>query len=1347
MRRELRFCQRLQQLFLRLFIIAGSFLLLSSEGFTQKKARPLPPHVPGYVIVKIKSANGTGGQSASTSQSLKQKFRALEARAIFPGDHRRTLAKRVQDDRSLPDLSTYYKLIFPPSADVASLCAGIQAGGAVEYAVPDFIRYQVRDYNPAALVRALADNNSELGNIRVYTPNDPRFAEQDWLQQVQVPQAWDLVRADSTVIVGLVDTGFDFDHPDLAQRIWVNPAEDLNHNGRFDDAPASAGGDEDGVDNDNNGFVDDVVGWDFVGRFLDVIFRPDNFPQAGTGVGGSHGVETAGCVSAIGDNNFGIAGAGFHCTMIFTKHGSDIPSGGNLLNTAVFFYAEGVLYQALAGADIINMSFSGEGFSPFEAEMVDAVLRMGVLLVAAAGNGDADGVGDDNELSPRYPASFPGVLAVGAVQSDNRKAGFSNYGKPKFVPLFAPGENVLTITDPNNPHNNGQQFISETGTSFSSPIVAGIAALLKQQNPGRTAGEIFLQLCGAAENIDAANAGLQGRMGYGLVNAQRAVSGPAVPLPPDVDFVGVTLNDAASGDGNGVWEAGETAGFEVRLRNVLGNATNVHVQLSTEHWAVTVMNGTITLNRLPGLPDYENSFVTIPASQLIVSLSPEALPGRVPFRLRVSTGGYSEEFEFAWAILPSVLLVDDDDGENNVENYYLEAFELLGIGADYWTHNRHGTPPADLMKQYSTVAWACEWAFPALDSSDRRELSKYLDAGGNLFLSGQDIGWDLCDPEFTNEFDLSGGASLQFYETYLHARYLADDSPFTNLTGQDSDPIGAGLSLNVFQPGRTDTEQFPSEIEAIAPGESIFNYPNNRSGAVRYSGTHRAVYFAFGGYEAIAEGNTRREVMLRVINWLNSVNLEHTPLHDTEDTTAARAVIAKVTSTVSPVAQVALYWDIDGAQPFNRTEMVNDGDGHYSASIPAQNRKTVEYFIFARTINNFSTPIRKHAYASQPDRTPPLLAHLADVPNAIRKLDDYPVSVEATDNLGIDTSSVSLLFHSSSGGRDSTQLTPSTQAGRFEGGIPGSFVYGDTVFYQAKARDLALAGNRGETETKNFIVGLEDFENGLNEWSVQPNGWGLSTTAKSSGRYSANQSPQLTNYEQNLNATLTLAFPLDFSKAEDARLSFAELHLFQANQEDFGVVEISGDGGQNWSRLSEEFRGVGRGWQKKTYALTAYTGATFQDVRIRFRVQTDNQPQIGGRGWFVDDIQISVGATVEVKEREAPVPVPVIFALHQNYPNPFMRRADGWSENVTTSIAVELPVPAEIEITIYDLLGRRVATLADGRKLAGTHALRWDGRDDLGRAVANGIYFYRLKAISFDGKQQFLQIRKMMVLE
>ncbi len=1328
-------------------LVVGSLVLIHSAWADSRGKSPAAPmpHVPGYVVIKLKSGAGNKQQHAALAQSLGQKFGAREVRAIFPGDHTRALAKRMQDGKPLPDLSLYYKLLFAPNSEVPALCRRLQATGAVEYAEPSFIRQQIRN-DPAALLHAV--NHNDPGKLSVYTPNDPRFGQQNWITQVKAPQAWDTVRADSTVIIGMVDSGCDFDHPDLIDRIWVNPAEDRNGNRRFDDSPASSGGDEDGIDNDNNGFIDDVVGWDFVGRFNDVSVFPDNFPQAGTGFGGSHGVETSGCASATADNNFGIAGAGFRSTLMITKHGSDAPSANNSLNTAIFFYEEGVMYHVLAGADIISMSFGGGALSLFEADVLDNALRAGVLLVASTGNGGADGVGDDNETAPHYPSNFPGVLAVGAVQSNNRKSTYSNFGRPKTMQLFAPGDNVLTTTDDDNPNNNGQQFLLETGTSFSTPIVAGIAALVKKQNPGLTGGEIFLRLCGLADNLDNLNPGFRGRMGYGIVNAQRATTETTPVFAPDIDLVRVDLDDAAGGIGNGVWDAGETVGFIVRLRNVLGDASNVQVTLSVNHWAVTLVNGVTTIANFPGLADYANSFVTIGSSQLRVQASAEALPDRIPFRLRVSTGAYSEEFTFAVTLLPSILFVDDDDGNNNIEDFYLAPFSTNGLGVDYWSHLVQGTPPADLMKQYSTVVWACEWAFPALDSSDRAELSKYLDAGGNLFLSGQDIGWDLNDPAggFPNEFNVSAGASQIFYETYLRADYLADDSPLSNLTGVAGDPVSDGLSFGVFQPGRADAEQFPSEIAPVNSSVSIFNYPNNVSGAVRYAGNYRLVHFAFGGYEAIIEEEVRSKLMPRVINWLNGLSIEHTPLRDTEDTTSARLVTAKVTSAGNPLASVTLYWDTDGALPFNKIEMTPAGNGNYSASIPAQSNKQVEYFILARTTKNFYSPIQKYSYASRPDRIPPQLSGLTDLPNVFRNAASYTVAVEAVDNLGINPNSVYVLFRSTSGVRDSVKLNPVAPAGRFQGSFSGNFLLGDSVYYRATARDLALAGNRAVSAEKSFVVGLEDFENGLSHWTVEPNGWGLTEINKFSGRFSANQSPQ-GSYTQNLNTALTLAFVLDLSAVSAASISFQELHLFQPNQEDFGVLEASGDG-QNWTKVSEEFRGVQSVFQLKNYSLGAFTGAGFNAVRLRFRVQTDNASQLPRRGWFVDDIKIRLSGIVAVEERETSRPLPATFALQQNYPNPFARHhAVGGSLNAATSIRFDLPVAAEVDITIYDLLGQRVATLAMGRKPAGAHVAVWQGRNELGRAVANGIYFYRMRAITPDGKQEFQQIRKMMVLE
>jgi hypothetical protein len=282
-----------------------------------------------------------------------------------------------------------------------------------------------------------------------------------------------------------------------------------------------------------------------------------------------------------------------------------------------------------------------------------------------------------------------------------------------------------------------------------------------------------------------------------------------------------------------------------------------------------------------------------------------------------------------------------------------------------------------------------------------------------------------------------------------------------------------------------------------------------------------------------------------------------------------------------------------------------------------------------------------------------------------------------------------------------------------------------------------------------FTTGLEDFENGLSHWSASPGEWGLSSFLSFSGRFAANSNPP-GSYGQNLNTWLALMLPLDLSELAAAKLSFMEQHFFASNQDDFGVVEISGDGGQSWTALSQPFRDVQGQWQERSYSLTPYAGAGFNDVRLRFRVQTDDKLLPPRRGWFIDDVRIFSNLEVAVQPAAETAAIPATFALSQNYPNPLRASAfssgtrDLNSTPASTLIRFDLPVNAQVEIAIYDLLGRRLATLLDGHKPAGVHTVSWDARDEGGKSVARGIYFYRLKAVA-NGRREFQSVRKMVV--
>ena len=197
-----------------------------------------------------------------------------------------------------------------------------------------------------------------------YTPNDPFYADQWHLPQIQAPAAWDYIRPPQTLhsIVAIIDTGLNLDHPEIQDNLWVNEPEDLNHNGRLDPE------DINGIDEDENGFIDDVVGWDFAGD--------DNVPQEIH----PHGTGTAACVSAVTDNGTLGAAIGFGVRLMPVKAISD---HGQLVDGYISMF-----YAADNGAQIINCSWGLPYFQGYEQAIIDAVWAEDVVIVAAGGGGE-----------------------------------------------------------------------------------------------------------------------------------------------------------------------------------------------------------------------------------------------------------------------------------------------------------------------------------------------------------------------------------------------------------------------------------------------------------------------------------------------------------------------------------------------------------------------------------------------------------------------------------------------------------------------------------------------------------------------------------------------------------------------------------------------------------------------------------------------------------------------------------------------------------------------------------------------------------------------------------------------
>jgi hypothetical protein len=210
-----------------------------------------------------------------------------------------------------------------------------------------------------------------------------------------------------------------------------------------------------------------------------------------------------------------------------------------------------------------------------------------------------------------------------------------------------------------------------------------------------------------------------------------------------------------------------------------------------------------------------------------------------------------------------VLLVDDD-GAESYEDYYIDALSQSGYTFGIWDRLT-ASPDAGTLNNFPIVAWSVGWHFPTLDAGDRAALSGFLNAGGSLFITGQDIGWELND---------EGGAAYQWYRDYLHANFVGDDTNNHTLDGVPGDPVSGGIDLVIQGGDGANNQEYPEDIDpADASASVIWSYDANRNGAIRAdTGTYKVIYLGFG-FEAIDNAFDRRDVIQRSMDWLSGVEL------------------------------------------------------------------------------------------------------------------------------------------------------------------------------------------------------------------------------------------------------------------------------------------------------------------------------------------------------------------------------------------------------------------------------------------------------------------------------------------
>lgn len=342
-----------------------------------------------------------------------------------------------------------------------------------------------------------------FGTVTSQSNIDPLMQEQWYLQRIGVPSAWEESTGQG-VLIGIIDTGIEETHPDLQKNLWINSKEDINKNGKIDPYSSSIElngvfGDFDGIDNDDNGFIDDVIGYDFVDQDLinsgDYTTR-DGYPSDERG----HGISVTGIIAAEKDNGIGIAGIA-HNAKVMTLRAFDITGNGQDDDVAA-----SIIYATLNGVRILNCSFGDVFKSPLVEDAIQFAIANNVLVVVSAGN--------ERASFDRYPANIEGVISVSATNNLDRSASFSSYGN--FISLAAPGVNIVT-TDIN------ASYQSFAGTSASAPIVSAVAALVLEKNPQLRPNELKSVLESSSEDIG--TPGWDVFFGAGLVNAKNAVQG------------------------------------------------------------------------------------------------------------------------------------------------------------------------------------------------------------------------------------------------------------------------------------------------------------------------------------------------------------------------------------------------------------------------------------------------------------------------------------------------------------------------------------------------------------------------------------------------------------------------------------------------------------------------------------------------------------------------------------------------------------------------------------------------------------------------------------------------------
>ena len=400
------------------------------------------PFVKGELLVKTRSKAALERFSATSRESVGM---LVERAAISEDSDGAWFKVKVDGEKSMQE-----------AYDLARDIEG------VEFAEPNYI-YSINMGGPRPGPNP-GDQGPDYDAVPALPQDpvaDPDITKLYGLSKIDAEGAWSKTKGSANVVVADIDTGVDYNHKDLINNIWRNPAEVAGN----------------GKDDDKNGFVDDLVGYDF----RDKDARPFDDNQ--------HGSHTTGTIAATGGNGIGISGVAQRASVMALRFLGGAQGSGTSEDAI-----KCIDYATKNGARIMSNSWGGGGYSKALFESIKRADDKGILFVAASGNSSGD-----NDETDNYPSNYdlPNVIAVAATDANDKLASFSNYGKGE-VDLAAPGVNILSTVP-------GNRYAKFSGTSMATPHVAGAAALLLAAYPNMNAVDLKKALMDSVDEVSSLN--------------------------------------------------------------------------------------------------------------------------------------------------------------------------------------------------------------------------------------------------------------------------------------------------------------------------------------------------------------------------------------------------------------------------------------------------------------------------------------------------------------------------------------------------------------------------------------------------------------------------------------------------------------------------------------------------------------------------------------------------------------------------------------------------------------------------------------------------------------------------